>query len=42
MDLVRRSEVDAVVIAGDIYDRAIPPREAVRLLDDVLSRIVLR
>jgi exonuclease SbcD len=42
VDLVRRSEVDAVVIAGDIYDRAIPPREAVRLLDDVLSRIVLQ
>jgi exonuclease SbcD len=34
--------VDLVVIAGDIYDRAVPPREAVRLLDDVLSRITLQ
>ena len=42
VDLVRQSQVDAVVIAGDIYDRAIPPKEAVRLLDDVLSRIVLQ
>ncbi|RZA04227.1 MAG: exonuclease SbcCD subunit D [Proteobacteria bacterium] len=42
VDLVRRSEVDAVIIAGDIYDRAIPPREAVLLLDDVLSRIALQ
>lgn len=26
VDLAREGEVDAVVIAGDIYDRAIPPR----------------
>jgi exonuclease SbcD len=34
-------KVDAVLIAGDIYDRAIPPSGAVALLDDVLSRLVL-
>ncbi len=32
-------QVDAVVIAGDIYDRAIPPAEAVTLLDDFLTRL---
>ena len=32
---------DAVLIAGDIYDRSVPPPEAVSLLDDVLSRLVL-
>lgn len=32
---------DAVLIAGDVYDRAVPPPEAVALLDDVLGRIVL-
>ena len=32
---------DVVVIAGDIYDRAVPPRDAVSLLNDVLSRLVL-
>lgn len=42
VDLVKRSKVDLVVIAGDVYDRAVPPREAVRLLDDVLSRLVLQ
>jgi DNA repair protein SbcD/Mre11 len=31
----------AVVIAGDIYDRAVPPPDAVMLLDDIISRIVL-
>lgn len=32
---------DAVVIAGDLYDRAVPPTEAVGLLDRTLQRIVL-
>lgn len=32
--------VDAVVIAGDVYDRAIPPTEAVTLLDSFLTRLV--
>src|SRR5271170_6700190 len=41
IEVVRDSRVDAVVIAGDIYDRAVPPPEAVTLLDDVLSRIVV-
>jgi DNA repair protein SbcD/Mre11 len=39
--LVREVRPDAVLIAGDIYDRAVPPAEAVSLLDDTLSRIVL-
>ncbi|WP_201008757.1 exonuclease SbcCD subunit D [Paenibacillus glycanilyticus] len=32
---------DAVIIAGDLYDRAIPPTEAVDLLDELLERIVV-
>ena len=28
--------VDVVVVAGDVYDRAVPPIEAVRLLDETL------
>lgn len=31
--------VQAVVIAGDVYDRAVPPAEAVILLDDFLTRL---
>lgn len=34
------NEVDAVVIAGDIYDRAIPPGEAVTLFDAFLTQLV--
>lgn len=32
----------AVVVAGDLYDRAVPPTEAVDLLDHVLTELVER
>lgn len=37
--LVAEEQPDAVVIAGDLYDRSVPPTEAVELLDEVLFRI---
>lgn len=36
VDIVRDRGIDLVVIAGDLYDRAIPPTDAVRLFDDAL------
>ena len=41
-DLVEESKAQAVVIAGDIYDRAVPPTDAVELLDDTLAKLVLK
>ncbi len=41
IDIVRHSKPDALIIAGDVYDRAVPPTDAVRLLDDVLCRLIL-
>jgi exonuclease SbcD len=38
--LVAETRPDAVLIAGDIFDRAVPPAEAVELLDDILHRVV--
>ncbi|TMN23197.1 exonuclease SbcCD subunit D [Lentibacillus cibarius] len=38
---VEDEKPDAVIIAGDLYDRAVPPTEAVHLLNEVLERIVL-
>ena len=32
---------DAILIAGDVYDRSVPPAEAVELLDETLSKLVL-
>ena len=41
IDYIRQESVDALIIAGDIYDRAIPPAAAVQLLDEVLNTICL-
>lgn len=41
VDLVKTEKPDAILIAGDIYDRAVPPPEAVELLDEVLSKLVI-
>jgi exonuclease SbcD len=37
VDLAVEREVDAVLVAGDVYDRAVPPTDAVRLLDEALA-----
>lgn len=39
VQLVEEEKPDAVVIAGDLYDRSVPPTDAVELLDEVLFRI---
>ncbi|MBY8883247.1 exonuclease SbcCD subunit D [Streptomyces sp. PTM05] len=36
---VRAERVDAVLVAGDVYDRAVPPLAAVELFDDALHRL---
>ncbi|MCI9887049.1 exonuclease SbcCD subunit D [Micrococcales bacterium 31B] len=38
-ELVVREGVDAVLVAGDIYDRAVPGAESVRLLDSALHKL---
>lgn len=32
---------DAILIAGDVYDRSVPPADAVCLLDEVLTELVV-
>ena len=39
VELARCEAVDAVVVSGDVYDRAIPPTDSVRLLDETLHRL---
>jgi len=39
VEVLREERPDALVVAGDVYDRAVPPAEAVALLDDFLVRI---
>lgn len=39
VSLVRSEQADAVLISGDVYDRALPPQDAVELFDDALARL---
>lgn len=39
IDAVRLEGADALVIAGDIYDRSVPPASAVKLLDEVFNSV---
>src|SRR5687768_8969749 len=41
VDLVRDVHPDAILISGDLYDRSVPPPDAIDLLDETLCRIVL-
>lgn len=42
LGIIDREEPDAVLIAGDVYDRTVPPTEAVNLLDDFLTSLTAR
>lgn len=37
VEVATERRVDAVLVAGDVYDRAVPPTDAVQLLDDALA-----
>ena len=39
VELARDCQVGAVLVSGDVYDRAVPPVEAVTLLSETLSRL---
>lgn len=41
MTIIREEKIDALFIAGDIYDRSVPPTEAVRALDEILGQLIL-
>jgi DNA repair protein SbcD/Mre11 len=38
VDVVRAERVDAVLLSGDVHDRALPPVEAMRLFGEALAR----
>ena len=42
LGIIGEERPDAVIIAGDIYDKAIPPAEAVSLFDDFLVRLAAK
>lgn len=42
INIIDEKKADAVIIAGDVYDKAIPSAEAVELFDDFLVRLAKR
>ncbi|WP_025786152.1 exonuclease SbcCD subunit D [Sporosarcina sp. D27] len=40
-DAVKEEKPDVVIIAGDLYDRSVPPAEAVSLLDELLWKLTV-
>ena len=39
LEIIDKEKPQAVLIAGDVYDKPVPPAEAVRLFDDFISRL---
>ena len=39
LEVIREEKADAVLIAGDVYDKTVPSAEAVMLFDDFLCRL---
>lgn len=42
MQLAVDEQTDALIVSGDIYDRSVPPAEAVELLNDFLNELTLK
>jgi len=42
IEIAQSQKVDAILVAGDIYDRSVPPASAVELLDGIVDEIVNR
>lgn len=42
LHIIDEEKVDGVMIAGDVYDKSVPPVEAVELFDDFLCRLSKR
>lgn len=40
IDLIKEEKIEVVLISGDVYDKAIPPTEAVKLLDCFLNTLI--
>ena len=41
IDLCKKENIKHIIISGDVYDRSIPPEEAVKLLNSFLSKAIL-
>lgn len=42
LEIIEEEQPDGLLIAGDVYDKTIPPAEAVRLMDDFLTAVAAK
>lgn len=42
LEIMEEEQPDGLLIAGDVYDKTIPPAEAVRLMDDFLTAVAVK
>ena len=42
LEIMEDEQPDGLLIAGDVYDKTIPPAEAVRLMDDFLTAVAAK
>lgn len=42
LEIMEKEQPDGLLIAGDVYDKTIPPAEAVRLMDDFLTAVAAK
>lgn len=40
-DILRDSNIDGILLAGDVFDRSVPPIEAVELWDSIITKIAM-
>lgn len=40
IETLKTKEIDAIIMAGDLYDRSLPPKEAVALANTILTRMI--
>ncbi|WP_238883351.1 exonuclease SbcCD subunit D [Clostridium sp. YIM B02551] len=41
VDIIEEEKPSALIIAGDLYDRSVPPADAVELLDEIFNKIIM-
>ena len=39
-NVIENEKIDGIIMAGDIYDKPVPSAEAVKLFDEMLTRLV--
>lgn len=42
IDYLVKNQIDVLIMAGDIYDRSVPSNEAIEVLNDFLSTLILK